>query len=192
MTIVWCAVDVGDGGMAMPGGWTMSMMWMRMPGQTWPGAAASFVGMWVVMMAAMMLPSLVPDAVALSPLDRRASEARLGRLTALVGVGILPRLGGAGSDRVSTRRRVGGAPDAGAGAARASRRSAIGAAVLLAGVVQLTPWKARHLALCREAPGSSCAQSGDAAHRVATRIAARRRTAAARAPASRRSCWCSG
>jgi predicted metal-binding membrane protein len=29
---------------------------------------------------------------------------------------------------------------------------AIGAAVLLAGVVQLTPWKARHLALCRDAP----------------------------------------
>jgi predicted metal-binding membrane protein len=30
------------------------------PGQTWPGAAASFLGMWVVMMVAMMLPSLVP------------------------------------------------------------------------------------------------------------------------------------
>jgi hypothetical protein len=42
--------------MPMPGGWTMSMAWMRMPGQTWPGAAASFLGMWVVMMVAMMLP----------------------------------------------------------------------------------------------------------------------------------------
>ena len=29
-------------------------------GQTWLGAAASFLGMWIVMMAAMMLPSLVP------------------------------------------------------------------------------------------------------------------------------------
>ena len=47
-------------GMPMPGGWTMSMTWMRMPGQTWPGAAASFLGMWIVMMVAMMLPSLVP------------------------------------------------------------------------------------------------------------------------------------
>jgi hypothetical protein len=27
----------------MPGG-RMSMAWMRMPGQTWPGAAASFLG----------------------------------------------------------------------------------------------------------------------------------------------------
>jgi hypothetical protein len=34
------------------------MAWMRMPGQTWPGAAASFLGMWVVMMVAMMLPYL--------------------------------------------------------------------------------------------------------------------------------------
>ena len=36
------------------------MAWMRMPGQTWPGAAASFLGMRVVMMVAMMLPCLVP------------------------------------------------------------------------------------------------------------------------------------
>jgi hypothetical protein len=43
-------VHVGDGEMLMPGGWTMSMAWMRMPGQTWPGAAASFLAMWIVMM----------------------------------------------------------------------------------------------------------------------------------------------
>jgi predicted metal-binding membrane protein len=48
------------GEMPMPGGWTMSMAWMRMPRQTWPGAAASFLGMWVVMMVAMMMPSLLP------------------------------------------------------------------------------------------------------------------------------------
>jgi predicted metal-binding membrane protein len=57
-TIVWCASMSAVGEMPMPGGWTMSMM--RMPGQTWPGAAASFLGMWVVMMVATMLPSLVP------------------------------------------------------------------------------------------------------------------------------------
>jgi len=44
--------------MTMPGGWMMSMAWMRLPGQSWPGAAASFLGMWIVMMVAMMLPSL--------------------------------------------------------------------------------------------------------------------------------------
>jgi predicted metal-binding membrane protein len=58
-TIVWCASMSAMGEMPMPGGWTMSMAWMRMPGQTWPGAAAAFLSMWVVMMAAMMLPSLV-------------------------------------------------------------------------------------------------------------------------------------
>jgi integrase len=31
----------------MLGGWTMSMAWMRMPGHTWTGAAASFLCMWV-------------------------------------------------------------------------------------------------------------------------------------------------
>ena len=55
LTIVWCASMS-----AVPGGWTMSMAWMRTPGQTWPGAAALFLVMWVVMMAAMMLASLVP------------------------------------------------------------------------------------------------------------------------------------
>ena len=32
--------------MEMPGGWTMSMMWMRMPGQTWLASATSFLLMW--------------------------------------------------------------------------------------------------------------------------------------------------
>ena len=60
VTIVWCTSMSAMCGMPMPGGWTMSMTWMRMPGQTWPGAAASFLGMWVVMMVAMMLPVVVP------------------------------------------------------------------------------------------------------------------------------------
>src|ERR1700677_4220068 len=44
--------------MAMPG-WTMSMVWMRMPGETWLAGGLGFLWMWVVMMVAMMLPSLV-------------------------------------------------------------------------------------------------------------------------------------
>jgi Predicted metal-binding integral membrane protein (DUF2182) len=36
------------GGMPMPGGWTMSMPWMKMPEQTWPGAA-SFECSWLLM-----------------------------------------------------------------------------------------------------------------------------------------------
>ena len=56
LTIVWCRSMSTMGGMRMPGGWTMSMTWMQMPGQTWLGAAASFLGMWIMMMVAMMLP----------------------------------------------------------------------------------------------------------------------------------------
>src|SRR6202035_3337964 len=86
VTIVWCASMSAMGEMPMPGGWTMSMAWMRMPGQTWSGAAASFLGMWVVMMVAMMLPSLVPILWRYRQDVGRTREARLGRLTALVGV----------------------------------------------------------------------------------------------------------
>ena len=42
VTIVWCTSMSAMDEMPMPGGWTMSMAWMRMPGQTWLGAAASF------------------------------------------------------------------------------------------------------------------------------------------------------
>src|SRR5580704_12500339 len=48
------------GGMAMPGGWTMPMMWMVMPGQSLAAAAAMFLIMWQAMMVAMMLPSSWP------------------------------------------------------------------------------------------------------------------------------------
>jgi len=49
-----------SGGMEMPGGWTMSMMWMRMPGQARAASAAMFMLMWLAMMVAMMLPSALP------------------------------------------------------------------------------------------------------------------------------------
>ena len=51
VTIVWCASMSAMGEMPMPGSWTMSMAWMRMPGQTWPGVAVSFLGMWVERLA---------------------------------------------------------------------------------------------------------------------------------------------
>ena len=86
-TIRWC--ESMSSGMAMPGGWTMSMAWMRMPGQTWLGAAASFVLMWVTMMVAMMLPSLVPMLLRYRGSVRVSDQTRLGRLTALAGAGYL-------------------------------------------------------------------------------------------------------
>src|SRR5205823_3469377 len=89
VTVVWCASMSAMGGMPMPGGWTMSMAWMRMPGQTWPGAAASFLGMWTMMMVAMMLPSLVPMLWRYRQAVGRTGDGNmdLGWLTALVGAG---------------------------------------------------------------------------------------------------------
>ena len=87
VTVAWCASMSAMGGMPMPGGWTMSMAWMRMPGQTWPGAAASFLGMWAVMMVAMMLPSCSRCCGAIAQAVGDDRRARLGRLTALVGAG---------------------------------------------------------------------------------------------------------
>src|ERR1700729_2602719 len=85
VTIVACASMSAMGEMTMPGGWTMSMAWMRMPGETWVGTAASFVGMWVAMMVAMMLPSLLPMLWRYRLSIGEAGESCLGRLTAQVG-----------------------------------------------------------------------------------------------------------
>jgi predicted metal-binding membrane protein len=70
-------------GMPMPGGWTMSFAWMSMCGQTWLGTAASFVGMWAVMMVAMMLPSLVPMLQRYRQGIGRTGQMRPGLLTVL-------------------------------------------------------------------------------------------------------------
>ena len=150
VTIVWCTSMGAMGGMPMPGGWTMSMAWMRMPGQTWPAAAASFVGMWVVMMVAMMLPSLIP-------MLQRYREAigtgdkRLGQLTTLVGIGyfsVWMVFGmvafplGVGLAEIEMQQAV---------VARAVPIM-VGVVVVVAGVLQFSAWKAYHLACCREAP----------------------------------------
>src|SRR5215218_8011773 len=86
-TIWWCVNMSAMGTTPMPGGWTMSMAWMRMPGQTWLGAAASFLAMWIVMMVAMMLPSLAPVLVRYREAVGRRGAAHPGGLTALVGAG---------------------------------------------------------------------------------------------------------
>jgi predicted metal-binding membrane protein len=159
LTVHGCASM--PGGMPMPGGWTMSMAWMRMPGQTWPAAAASFLGMWGVMMVAMMLPSLVPMLQRYRQAVGRVGGTRLGRLTALVGVGYF---------FVWTVAGLAAFPLGVALAAIEMRQPAlaravpvaVGVVVLIAGAFQLTAWKARHLACCREAPGRGRTLPADA------------------------------
>ena len=109
--------------------------WMRMPGGTWPGAAAgSFFGMWVVMMIAIMLPSLVPMLWRYRQAVGRTGETRLDRLTALVDVGYFFVWTAVGMVAfpldVALARTV---------------PIVVSVIVLIAGAFQLTAWKAYHL-----------------------------------------------
>ena len=148
--------------MPMPGGGTMSTVWMPMPGQTWPGAAASFLGMWVLMMAAMMLPSLVPMLRRYRQAVAGASELRLGLLTALAATGyffVWTVLGMIAFPLGAVLATVGMQSPSFARAAPI----AVAVVVLIAGALQFTAWKAHHLACCHEAPGSNLALPADAA-----------------------------
>lgn len=134
----------------MSGG-TMSMMWTRMPGQSWSGTATSFLVMWVAMMGAMMLPSLVPTLWRYRQCVRRTDSACANRLTALVGAGYLAVWAATGA--IVFPFGVAAAYLAAQGPALARVAPiVVGAAVLLAGALQLSAWKARRLAVCREAP----------------------------------------
>ena len=168
VTIVWCSSMPAMGEMPMPGGWTMSMMWMRMPGQTWLGAAASFLVMWVVMMVAMMLPSLIAILWRYRQALGRSGERRLGPLTAIVGVGyffVWAALGiavfplGTALAKIEMEQPW---------LARAVP-VAIGLVFLIAGALQFTEWKARHLACCRGTASFRLASGGRALRMLAVK-----------------------
>jgi predicted metal-binding membrane protein len=152
VTIHWCASMSAMAGMPMLGGWTMSMAWMRMPGQTWAGAAASFLGMWIAMMVAMMSPSLVPMLWRYRQAVGRTGETYLGLLTALVGVGYFFVWTAFGMAAFPLGVALAAVEMQLPALARAVP-IAVGAVVLIAGALQFTAWKAHHLACCREAPG---------------------------------------
>lgn len=145
LTIVWCGSMSSMGDMAMPGGWKMSMAWMRMPGQTWPAAAASFMAMWVVMMIAMMLPSLVP---VLWCYRQAIGGTRINWLTALVGasyflvwalfgMAVFPLGASLATIEMRTPALARAAP------------TAAGVVVLIGGMLQFIAWKSHHLACWR-------------------------------------------
>lgn len=137
----------------------MSMAWIPVPGQTWLGAASSFLAMWVVMTMAMMLPSLVP----------RLWRYRLGKngeprpswLTALVGMGyffvwtvlgiVLFPLGATLAEMEMQYPAL----------ARVVPLAA-GLVVAVAGAFQFSPAKALHLASCRHLSGPERTLPGDA------------------------------
>src|SRR5215469_10817538 len=148
LTVVWCGSMSSMGEMPMPGGWAMSMLWTPMRGQTWLGAAASFVAMWVVMMMAMMLPSLVPTLWSYRQTIGKNGETRPSWRTALVGMGyffvwtvfgIILFPTGAMFTEVEMHQPA---------LARVVP-IAVGVVVVVAGAIQFSAWKGLHLVRCR-------------------------------------------
>ena len=141
--------------MPMPGGGTMAMIWMPMCGQSWIAAAASFLAMWSVMMVAMMLPSLTPMLWRHRRAVGQGGGVPPSLPTALFGAGYLLvwlLLGAAiyplGTVVMAATMRH---PELGRAAPLATA-----IVLVIAGALQLTRWKARHLACCR---GDFCRES---------------------------------
>ena len=160
VTVIWCASMSAMEGMSMPGGWTMSMTWMRMPGQSWLAAATTFLGMWVVMMVAMMLPPLMPMLRRYRQAVGGFGNAHVDRLTACVAVGyfaVWTLLGivlfPVGVLLASLAMHV---------PALASKVPIIaGAVVAIAGAMQFTPWKTHYLNCCRHSLEGGCSLRPD-------------------------------
>ncbi len=161
VTVVASASMSAMGGMPMEGGWSMSMTWMRMPDQTWLGATASFVGMWVAMMMAMMMPSFVPMLLRYRRAAGGHGQRRLAVLTWLVGAGYFFVWTTFGIAVYTVGVALAAIEMAWPALARAAP-IASGLAVAVAGSLQFTAWKTHHLRCCREAPARGSALQADA------------------------------
>lgn len=134
---------------SVSGGTMMSMAWMPMCGQGRLAAAASFLGMWTLMMAAMMLPSLLPNLWRYKRTLGGAGKVSSVLLTVPAAAGyflvwtligaILYPAGAAVMELIMRYPLLGRAAP-----------FAIGVIVVIAGALQFTRWRAHHLDCCRE------------------------------------------
>jgi len=136
-TIYWCS--------------HMSIARMRMPGQGWLGAAATFMGIWVVMMVAMMLPSLVPMLSGYRRSIRAAGETRLAVITTVASAGYFFVWAVFGAITYSVGVGL-AAAEMSLPVLAQSVPIAIGVVLLLSGFIQFSAWKSRELTHCRNAP----------------------------------------
>ena len=126
------------------------MQGCMMTEQSWHAGAASFLGMWIVMMVPMMLPSLVSMLWRYRESVGAIGTTRGAVLTAIVSAGYLLVWSAAGL----------GAYPVSVVLTRATP-IAVGIIVLIAGTIQFTGWKSRHLDCCRQAPGRGRALPAD-------------------------------
>ena len=125
---------------------------MSIPQETWYASAAGYLGMWMAMMLPMMLPALIPMLLRYRQAVRGAGEVRLHGLTAIVlicylAVWALVGLGAHAATAAFSAAEVRWAWIAGLVPV------ASGLALVAAGAVQFTAWKARWLMLCRAEGG---------------------------------------
>lgn len=154
VTILSSAAMESMGAVPMAGGWLLSGIWLPLCGQSWLETAACFLGMWLAMTVAMMLPSLAPALWRYRETAFANGAKQPGWLAALVGTsyfavwtgfGLLAFPLGAGLAQAAFQfpslGRLG--PLAGA------------VAILIAGLVQASRWKASLLADCLGASRAS-------------------------------------
>jgi len=136
--------------MEMPGGWTMSMMRMRMPGQTWFASALSFLLMWLAMMVAMMLPSALRTFLKTRRHGASLCSMASGYFAIWLAAGIGIYALGVAFAALAVRSEL------------FSRAVPLllGASLIAAGAIQFTRWKMTHLLRCRSPFGCaiSCPQ----------------------------------
>jgi predicted metal-binding membrane protein len=143
---------------------------MSIRAPTWYGAVADYLALWMAMMVPMMLPSLMPM------LSRYQRAVR-----ADSGAAPLPLTAVAAAAYFVVWALVGGAAclaEGGLGALRAQweilgpdNPVPVGVVLLVAGVVQLSAWKARQLARCRD--GAACGRPREVGARAAWRYGLR-------------------
>lgn len=140
------------GEVPMAGGWSMSTAWTPLCGGSWPAAAGAFLGMWAVMMTAMMLPSLTPvlwrfreSAAATGVAHPSLSAALAGFAYLLVwsALGLVVFVGGALLLEAALRWSL---------LARAVPFAA-GLVAIAAGLFQMCRWKLAMLAHCSHVDG---------------------------------------
>lgn len=133
----------------MPADTTSAMLWTKLPDQSWFSAATSFMGMWVVMMVAMMLPSLVPTLLNYRRYLRGLDNDHLSARTVFVAVGYFAvwTIFGAVVYPLGTGVTIAKTQWSNVGQLAPV---ATGLVLLCAGCFQFTPWKAHQLACCRD------------------------------------------
>jgi predicted metal-binding membrane protein len=136
--------------MEMPGGWNMSMMWMRMRGQTWSASALTFLLMWLAMMVAMMLPSALPTFLRTRRHWTALCSMASGYFAIWAAAGVGTYAFGVAFAAVAMRLE----------SFSRAVPLVLSALLVAAGAIQFTRWKMAHLSRCRSTFGCaiSCPQ----------------------------------